>query len=231
MESTTIANYCKKVLDLANAKLSEEYYYNSLPLCVIDAVFSIGIRYTITRNVVKNFCAKLKIERLRQYGGTYPQIEKQFSIESLLNLYKQFTIEEITDNVFRSRNRTSSKHGILKSEAVLLFASALSNFRVNYFQDLPPLIGDIEFEYSIKKIPGQSSGISTIYFYMLAGEENFIKADRMIIRFIESAIQRIVTANEASSLIMDAHKILIEAFPALTPRMLDHEIWKYQKNI
>jgi hypothetical protein len=231
MESRTIANYCKNCLDLADAKLSEEYYYNSLSLCVIDAVFSIGIRYTITRNVVEKFCTKLGIEKLRQYGGAYPQVENQFSIESLLHLYKQFTIDEITDTFFRSRNRTSSKHGILKSEAVLYFARVLSDFKVNYFQDLPPLIGDIEFEYSIKKIPGQSSGISTSYFYMLAGEENFIKPDRMIIRFIESAIQRIVAPGEASCLIVNTHEILKEEFPTLTPRMLDHEIWKYQKNI
>ncbi len=40
METRTIANYCKEVLDLANAKLGAEYYYNSLSICVIDAVFS-----------------------------------------------------------------------------------------------------------------------------------------------------------------------------------------------
>ena len=231
MESRVIADCCKRLLDLKNAKLSEEYYYNSLPLCVIDAVFSIGIRYTITRNVVNNFCTKLKIERLRQHGGVYPQIENQFSIESFLNLYNQFTIDEITDNFFRSRNRTSSKHGILKSEAVLYFAAVLKKYRVNYFQDLPPLIGNMEFENSIKEIPGQGSGISTTYFYMLAGEENFIKADRMIIRFIESVVKRIVTTNEVFRLITDAHVILKEEFPTLTPRILDHEIWKYQKNI
>jgi hypothetical protein len=229
MESRTIADYCKRFLDLKNAKLSEEYYYNSLPLCVIDAVFSIGIRYTITRNVVNNFCAKLKIKRLRQHGESYPSIENQFSIETLLNLYNQFNIDEITDNFFGSHNRTSSKHGILKSEAVLHFAAVLKKYEVNYFQRLSPIIGNNEFENSIKEIPGQGSGISTNYFYMLAGEENFIKADRMIIRFIESVIQRIVTTNEASYLITDAHEILKEEFSTLTPRILDHEIWKYQR--
>jgi hypothetical protein len=231
MESRTIADCCKRFLDLKNAKLSEEYYYKSLPLCVIDAVFSIGIRYTITRNVVKNFCTEMKIERLRKYGSIYPSIENQFSIESLLNLYNQFSIDEITDSFFHSRNRTSSKHGILKSEAVLHFATVLTKYEINYFQDLSLFIGNNEFENYIKEIPGQGSGISTSYFYMLAGEENFIKADRMIIRFIESCIHRITAANEASRLITDALEILKEESPTLTPRILDHEIWKYQRSI
>ena len=64
-----IADHCKRVLDLANAKLSEEFFYNSLALCVIDAVFSLGISYTATRNVVKNFCSKLKIKMFRHHGS------------------------------------------------------------------------------------------------------------------------------------------------------------------
>jgi len=231
MKHEIIAQCCSKRLDLENAKLSDEYYYKSLSLCVIDAVFSIGIRYAITRNVVRNFCNKLLIERLREDGSPYPPIEHQFSIEALLNLYDQFSINEITDNFFCSRNRTSSKNGILKSEAVSRFCTELKEFGVNYFQDLPLIIGNDRFENSIKKIPGQGSGLSTSYFYMLAGEENVIKADRMIIRFIESCIHLVVTTTEASQLIMEAHEILREEFPSLTPRILDHEIWKYQRRI
>ena len=231
MENRTIADCCKRLLDLKNARLGEEYYYSSLPLCVIDAVFSIGIRYTITRNVVNNFCTKIKINRSRKYGNTYPSIENQFSIESLLNLYNQFSIDDITDTFFRSRNRTSTKNGILKSEAVLHFATVLKKNEINYFQDLPPFIGNEEFENCLKEIPGQGSGISTSYFYMLAGEENFIKADRMIIRFIQKCIHRTPTANEASRLIINALEILKEEFPNLTPRILDHVIWNYQRNI
>jgi hypothetical protein len=29
-------------LKLSNARLGDEYYYSSLPLCVVDAIFSIG---------------------------------------------------------------------------------------------------------------------------------------------------------------------------------------------
>jgi hypothetical protein len=51
-EIFAIAEYARKVLPLSSAKLSEEYFYQSLPLCIIDAVFSIGVKYDSTREVV-----------------------------------------------------------------------------------------------------------------------------------------------------------------------------------
>ena len=47
-----IFNKCVTDLPLAGARLSDEYYYDSLPQCVIDAVYSIGVNYKSTRNTV-----------------------------------------------------------------------------------------------------------------------------------------------------------------------------------
>ena len=41
---------------LRKAKLGPEYSYPSLPLCVIDAVFSIGVRYVNARRAVTAWC-------------------------------------------------------------------------------------------------------------------------------------------------------------------------------
>lgn len=230
MTSKVIAEHCRKILDLKNAKLGDEYYYRSLPLCVIDAVFSIGIRYAIVRNVVRKFCDKLEIERLRTSEIDYPEIDQQFSIDELLSVFDKFDLGEIIEHYFGSKNRTSPNNGILKSEAVFRFCNVLRKFEVNYFQDLSSVIGNEKFESAIKEIPGQGSGLSTTYFYMLAGEDGKIKADRMIKRFIKSCIHREVTASEASTLIVEAYEILAQEYPALTPRNLDHEIWKYQRS-
>ena len=50
-----IANFCRNNLNLRNAKLGNEYYYQSLPLCIIDALFSIGIKYQTTQSVVQKY--------------------------------------------------------------------------------------------------------------------------------------------------------------------------------
>ena len=230
MYAKMLSNCCKQRLNLQNAQLSEEYYYSSLPLCVIDAVFSIGIRYSTTRQVVINFCERQEIKRLREYGSLYPDKKQQLSVKEILNLYKSYSIHELANDFFKNRCRTSSRNGILKAEAVFLFSEVLYKYDINYFQDLPSLIGNIEFENSIKQIPGQKSGISTSYFYMLAGDEDSIEPDRMIMRFIESCIGKNTDIHKASRLLKEAHKTLKCDFPNLTLRQLDHEIWKYQKN-
>jgi hypothetical protein len=40
-----VALHCQSVLNFKKANLSTEYSYNNLSLCVIDAVWSIGVRY------------------------------------------------------------------------------------------------------------------------------------------------------------------------------------------
>ena len=56
MKVDSLCTACESELDLSSASLSTSYYYDSLPYCVIDAVFSIGVKYTSTQNVVKNYC-------------------------------------------------------------------------------------------------------------------------------------------------------------------------------
>ena len=50
--SELVAAAARTKLNLANATLSDGHYYASLPLCVIDSVFSIGARYESTRRTV-----------------------------------------------------------------------------------------------------------------------------------------------------------------------------------
>ena len=57
MKIDSLCVACESIFDLASAALSPSYYYDSLPYCIIDAVFSIGVRYTSTQNVVKSYCA------------------------------------------------------------------------------------------------------------------------------------------------------------------------------
>ena len=64
---------------------------------------------------------------------------------------------------------------------------------------------------------------------MLAGSDEFIKPDRMILRFLFSALGRQVSPVEAQLLLHGATQQLRRSYPELTPRLLDHEVWKYQR--
>lgn len=227
-DSHTIARFCKNQLDLATAQLSDEYYYQSLPLCVIDAVFSIGVNYTSTRNVVIRFCEHFGIERISK-NSRPPDITAQLSIREFLDIYQEYGVSRMTEEIYCNRQRTSTRNGILKSEAVLKFSQVLDSHHCNYLQDVDTVIGKQSFEDQVQQIPGQRSGIALRYFYMLAGSDNYIKPDRMIERFIYSALNRRLSIEESHAVIVEAHKILAQEYPFLTLRALDHAIWNYQR--
>ena len=49
MEVTKLAFYCRMHLDFTDLQLDQAYFYQSLPLCVIDAVYSIGVALQLNR--------------------------------------------------------------------------------------------------------------------------------------------------------------------------------------
>ena len=65
---------------------------------------------------------------------------------------------------------------------------------------------------------------------MLAGDDQWVKPDRMIVRFLEKALQRKVKIEEAQSLLEETTKILIKQYSHITPRLLDYQIWNYERN-
>lgn len=223
----TVVEYCREHIELTAIKLGEEYGYASLPQCVIDAVFSIGVRYTSTRNVVMRFCSFAGITQIGDNEKLPP--EQQLSISEFIRMYHKHGLQYMTEMVFRNRQRTSTRSGILKAEAVLRFSETLAKFGVEYMEDVPKVRDSKAFEGEIKKIPGQRSGISLQYFYMLAGFEDEIKPDRMVKRFIQDALGKSLENADLTTLLIGTANVLEEDHPGLTPRALDHAIWQYQQ--
>ena len=214
--------------DLKPLPLPEEFFYASLPLCVVDAVFSIGVTYTSTANTVARFCERhgwtksLSPDAPRQTG--------EHSIREFLALFGGLTPEQMADNLFGNRQRTSSRSGILKAEAVQQFAAALLESGIDDFGD----ITDARIaaaETLIRAIPGQGSGISFDYFRMLAGDDNLIKPDRMVQRYIARAIDvkpEHVTPDLARTVLPGAISVLKENGYAWSSRQLDFAIWSVE---
>jgi hypothetical protein len=228
-EATIAADAAERHLNLAIAELSDDYFYASVPLCVIDAVYSIGVRYEGVRRVVARYCDKTGQRRIRPDRTNIPGESEQESIEDFCERFEAEGLERMTRDFFNNRQRTSPRSGILKAEAVYLFASAIRKFGANYFQDIEHLAAEAQFEETIRRIPGQKSGISLQYFWMLAGSDELVKPDRMIVRFLESALQRPVNVSEALPLLRSVCNKLRNNYPELTPRLLDYEIWQFQR--
>ena len=222
-----LAQFCRDHLRLDGVKLDNEYGYSSVPLCVIDAVFSIGVRYSSTEKTVSRFCEYFDIPKTSH--KKLPSPEEQLSVSKFLKIYDEYGIDGMVEQVYRNRQRTSTRNGILKSEAVYKFSKVLAEHGVEYLQDINRILGNEDFEAEITQIPGQRSGISLRYFYMLAGSEDFIKPDRMINRFVYSALERRFGIEETTELLLETCKILAKEHPGLRPRTLDNIIWQYQR--
>lgn len=222
--------YCKENLDLGTMKVyGGEYNHSCVPLCVIDAVFSIGVRYRGVENTVSRFCEFSRIPRDRK--RKVPTPEEQWPVSRLLDMYRTYGTKYMMEKVYQNRQRTSTRNGITKSEAVFRFAQVLAEFGVECFEDVKRILGDAKFEAKIMAIPGQRSGISLRYFYMLAGSEDFIKPDRMINRFVQAATGKKFSMDETTRLIVEASRVLSAARPGLKPRTLDNFIWQYQRGV
>jgi len=154
MYSYEIAKCCQNKLDLDNVQLDVGYYYSSLPHCIIDAIFSIGIKYIATRNVVERFSKYLGLDTFREFGSDFPNFDDQYSVNEFIDFYQQNDIDFITNSVYQNKCRTSTVNGILKSKAVLEFAKVLQKYGVNYFQDVTKVINNPNFEKDIKRIKG-----------------------------------------------------------------------------
>lgn len=222
-----IARYCRANLNLNEDILDAEGYYSCLPLCVIDTIFSIGVRYESTEQTVKRFCNHFNIRRLSTVR--YPEPSQQLSVTAFLGFYGRYGVERMAEEVYQNRQRTSTRNGILKSEAVYRVGKVLHDRKVNYLQDVQKILGNPGFEAAFQAIPGQTSGISLRYFYMLVGSEDFIKPDRMIARFLEAATHRRMSTSEMHHALIGAVKLLSVDYPSLTPRRLDHMIWRFQR--
>jgi hypothetical protein len=216
------------LLDLKAASLGPEYSYASLPLCVIDAVYSIGVRYSSTQRTVENWCLSQHPPWLIYRSVGAPE----HSMDKFVELLAGQNFETLAEHTFKNRQRTSSRGGILKAEAVYRFAKVLVDLRISAFGDTEDLARNQTAEERVRDIPGQGSGISFSYFFMLAGSPGFVKADRMICRFVARALKiPSVAPGVAQKLVVAASAELNAEVPSLTPRLLDHEIWKYQRRV
>jgi len=221
-----VAHIRSRLTDLNAPPTDAAYEYASVPLCVIDAVFSIGVRYESTERTVTEFCARYHWQRDGRGRG------EERTIGEFLNILRQYENhwEEMADHVFRNRQRTSTRSGILKAEATYRFAKILQQFGVETFADVLKSGLRNDLRQAIKAIPGQSSGLSYAYFLILAGNQDGVKPDRMVTRFVADALGvRNVAPELAEELVRSASRILRAEFPRLVPSSLDNKIWKYQR--
>lgn len=192
--------------------------YASTALAAIDSVWSIGVRYRGVLNVLERY------RLLRADEGADAEADTPADLVSVI---ERLGGPDAFAGAVRNRQRTSSRNGVLKAAAVLSEARMLVERDIAWPADLS---SDADRLERVRRcwvlVPGQGSGISWDYFLMLNGLSG-VKADRMVRRFVASAI----TAGDVSEVSADTARRTIKAAAdalGVEDRILDYAIWRLQ---
>jgi len=227
--------YCEKELDLYNRlivnkeKDPNDSFYKSLPMCIIDAVFSIGVKYKHVEKAERAFIKYFNLKISKKYP-----IVNEYTIDDFLKNMNTFsTMEEAAKKGFQNRQKTSTNNGILKAEACKLVAEVFKKHGINTLKDFNEYSDKKTLDDDIRQVKGQSSGIMLKYLYMLAGKTDEIKPDRHMIGFVKRFFKEIQSDKQYDEII-NIIKITVEKlkpkYPMLTERYLDVLIWSYMSS-
>lgn len=198
--------------------------WSSLSLCIADAVWSIGAHYD---NVVVPLVRKLAAE----FGVDRPTIpmSEPIGIDPLpVVRLGELSIDELIR--LTNRQNTSTRGGIRKADAVLRHAEVFRTRGVVDLASAIALFGDerrfVVVNADLRRIPGEGAhAVRRDYLWMLIGQDDLIKPDRMVLRWFEK-----------HGVIVDpisARDLITELVPAVSARLkrtvtaweIDHALW------
>lgn len=192
----------------------------SLVLAVIDSVYSIASKYESTIKVVNRFAELVNIER-----GKDDYICSEF-----LNKFENLTDDELANDIFDNRQRTSTTNGILKAGAVKQIIRIFKDNNIETKHDLLNHSNIDGIKKQVQKVKGQGSGISFEYIMMHAGDLNRFKPDRHIYTFFEKLLNYgPLTEDRLREVFFKELDIVKEKYSYFTARSFDSLIWEFIK--
>lgn len=208
--------YCKKYDKDLNAADERSYCYKSLPICIVDCVYSLRARYhSVTVPIVERYANSF-------LGGNKSITDEA---DSLTRFIKNLT----TPSLDNFANNIAKNHQILgrvpKEKVCLDVAETLRNLGIETLKDFQNYPSREKLANAIKSVKGMgNAGVN--YLFMLTGDDNKSKPDVHIHRCILEACGEDVTDKECQEIIENAANILKRDYPNLTVRKLDGVIWK-----
>ncbi len=196
-------------------------YRDGLALCIVDSVQSTGVTYSSVEKIV---------DRYRAYRRAQDGDPNGDGIPELLSTFDELGGPGGWAERIGNRNRTSTRGGVLKAEAIRDAAQTLATEGIATAADLRKAAGDddrlVRVGAAWRAVVGQRSGITWHYMQMLAGIPG-VKPDRMICRFVADSLtvpRKNVTTEFAGAIVTAAANEM-----GMSPTDLDHAIWQWQR--
>ena len=215
-----LVDVARRDIDLAGAKLGDEFYPAHLSIALIDAVFSVRLSYHAqVVPVVERYCARFRLTRIRDRRMPLPPPGAQETISDLLRHYEELGPNGVQETVVKSAYLSPGTN-ILKAENVRRAALALQGIGVETLQDAAATTAHA---VKCELIRLRGIGERTIHmFLMYAGDDTYVKGDVHVCRFVAEALGKDrVSPGVAERLVRAAAREL-----NIAPRLLDNEMWK-----
>ena len=224
-ESASIEQLADAVLALApKPRLNR---WASLSLCVVDAVWSINLGY-------ESYVLPAVYSVARDLGISHPSVPITEPIDdpAPLSVFLERYADPAALVASTSRHRTSTRSGILKADAALQYAATIRE-SADTLDEAMHLIATADrldaVNAQLSKIPGEGQDeVRRGYLWMLVGDSNAIKPDRMVLRWFEAQGVHSPSPAEARQLVGEI-VTLINAQPD-SPRN-DYTAWEIDKAV
>lgn len=218
-EVLLFSQYCKENFgtEINGFRTSERY--KSLPICILDCVYSLRAKYyTITVPVLERYAD-------RYMGGDI--YSSHDTLSDFISCVKEFDdCSAFAKDVLKNNQVLSGRN---KTEVCLEIATKLYELLdINTFDDFQQFKKEELLELVLRSVKGMGdAGVN--YIFMLAGDPNRCKPDVHIHRCIKDALGYGISNEECQMLFRGTVEILNGTYPRLTVRDLDSIIWqKYQ---
>ena len=101
-EVRRVVSVVGRSIDLHGAELSKEFFPAHLTVALIDAVFNPQLHYDRVVPIVKRYCHRFGLSRLREKGSGLPPMDRQESLSDLIGRYEELGLHGM-QRVFQSR--------------------------------------------------------------------------------------------------------------------------------
>lgn len=205
-----------------------------LSLCILDAVYSIGQRYEHVVEICNRYSDLAGLRDRYLIVGESSKVTGEQDLCSFRDWAVQRGADRLAEEDLQCRNRTHrNRLAPYKSIAVIAYADVLCRHGITSLRDAANLLTDgdrlASVEADLRRVPGNGlNDIRLDYFWMLVGDDQRIKPDTMVRRWVGDALSlpSLPTAADARAhVVATAHKI------GCTPWELDHAIWLHQRRI
>ena len=93
----------RRVVDLHDAELGDEFFPAHLSIALIDAVFTPQLRYKEVVPIIERYCHHFKLCRVRTDRQSLPPVDEQETLTNLIDHYEELGPGGMQEEIFKSR--------------------------------------------------------------------------------------------------------------------------------